>query len=275
MTLTILAENTPHPSNPELISNHGFSMLIQTDEEHILYDFGPGNGTLTENARTLGVRLSGVTTAVLSHGHYDHSGDMAAFLKLNSIATVYHGRGAFFPRWSISKGPARDIGVPIIPTDEIVNRLCVVDTLKEMEELIILPAAPGHWPRPAGNANLLCGDEGARLPDEFTDELSLILKAGNGIILISGCSHRGILNIVDQTKTYCPKCPILAIIGGFHLTDSETEETLRLIAKELADKLPETRIITGHCTGAKAKKILSEHLGDSLEILHVGKVFTF
>lgn len=275
MILTVLAENTSHPSNPKLISNHGFSMLIQTDEEFILYDFGPGDGTLIENAQTLGVRLSGVTTAVLSHGHYDHAGDLAAFLKLNTISTVYHGRGAFFPRWSISKGPARDIGVPIIPTEDIVNRLSVVDVLKEMKELIILPAAPGHWPRPAGNANLLCGDEGARLQDDFTDELSLILKVEKGIILITGCAHRGILNIVDQTKTYCPKCPILAVIGGFHLTDSETEENIRLVANELAKKLPETRIIGGHCTGSKAKKILSDRLGDSFETLHVGKIITF
>ena len=274
MTLTVVSDDTPHPSNTKLRSDHGFSMLIRTDNEVILYDFGP-RGVLIDNAKELGVRLSGVTSAVLSHGHYDHAGDMAAFLKENDIATVYHGRGAFFPRWSIAGGAPRDVGIPIIPTDNVVSRLAVVDVQTDRNEFIILPAAPGHAPKPAGNAKLLSGDEGARLPDEFTDELSLILRTAEGLVLLTGCAHRGILNIVEQMKTYCPKCPILAVIGGFHLTDSENEETLERIANELAARLPGTRIIAGHCTGPAAKQILAERLGTSFEKLHVGKILTF
>lgn len=275
MTLTILAEDNVNPDHPELKSDHGFSLLADTGEIRLLYDFG-AEGTLLANSRMLDVDLGTVDTAVLSHGHYDHADGMEDFLSVNTKATIHHGRGAFHPRWSISKGSPRDVGISLIPTEKIVSRLAVIDSLTDSRSYTVLPAASGHRGRPAGNASLLSGPEGNRLQDDFTDELTLVLRNSKGLVVVSGCSHRGILNIIDQVKAYCSDCPIQALIGGFHLIDKdENEESLIAIGKRLKKDLPDTRIITGHCTGKKAAATLEETMGRSIERMHAGMVLSF
>ncbi len=275
MTLTVIAEDHQNPEMPDLQSDHGFSLLADINDQQILYDFGSAD-SLENNSRILGIDLEKVDRAFLSHGHYDHSGGMEAFLKANSRATITHGRGAFQPRWSVGSGAPKDVGISMIPTDKVVDRLTAVDTMVVEDSYVILPAAPGHHERPAGNERLLAGPEGSRLPDDFTDELILALKTEDGLVVVSGCSHRGILNIVDQVKTYCPKCPIRALIGGFHLVDKyESEENIVRIAEKLKEALPQSRIFTGHCTGDKAMGILSERLGGQIQQLHVGMKLSF
>jgi len=214
--------------------------------------------------------------AILSHGHCDHAGDLEAFLQVNGEASVYHGREAFAPRWSISKGSPRDVGISMKEDGDFADRLSVVEVLDDRDDFVILPAAPGYWARPTGNAFLLAGPEGGRLQDDFIDELTLVIRGKKGLVVLTGCSHRGILNILDQVKTYCPKCPISALIGGFHLVDKEeSEENLRIIADHMAAKLPESRIYSGHCTEEKAIEILAETFGDRYENMYTGKVMTF
>ncbi len=275
MTLTILSENSPHPKNPGLKAEHGLAVHVALDGYSILYDFGP-EGTLLPNSKILGINLETVNLGILSHGHYDHAGDLEAFLQLNGEAMVNHGRDAFSPRWSISKGSPRDVGIPMKMDGEFADRLSVVEGLDDRDDFVILPAAPGHCARPTGNAFLLAGPEGERLQDDFIDELTLVIRGKKGLVVITGCSHRGILNILDQVKIYCPKCPVSALIGGFHLVDKEeSEENLRKIAGQLAASLPESRIYSGHCTENKAIEILTETFGDRYENMYTGKVMTF
>ncbi len=275
MILTILAEDHKNPDYPELDSSHGFSLYAESEKIRVLYDFGTGK-SLDNNSRNLGIDLAKVELAVLSHGHYDHSDGMEWFLKNNDRAVIYHGRGAFHPRWSISKGSPRDVGISLVPTDEVVKRLKAIDTLIEEESYVILPAAPGHECRPKGNAKLLSGPKGNRLQDDFTDELTLVLRAQEGLVVVTGCSHRGILNIVSQVQTYCQDCPIKALVGGFHLIDSdEPEENVRKIGEQLKQALPGTRIIAGHCTGEKSIKTLEEAIERPIERLQVGLKLNF
>ena len=275
MTLTILSENSSNPENPGLKAEHGLAVHVALDGYSILYDFGP-KGTLLPNSEKLGISLETVSMGILSHGHYDHAGDLEAFLQVNDKARVYYGRNAFSPRWSISKGSPRDAGLPMKKDSDFADRLSVVKVLDKRDDFVILPAAPGFWARPTGNALLLAGSEGERLQDDFVDELTLVIHGKKGLVVLTGCSHRGILNIVDQVKTYCPKCPVSALIGGFHLVDKEeSEENLRNIASRLATSLPESLIYSGHCTGKKAVDILAETFGDRYENMYVGKVMKF
>ena len=277
MTLTILAENHPHPEMSGLKSDHGFALHAQLEDSALLYDFG-AEDTLLPNSKALGIDLSMIDTAILSHGHYDHADGIGDFLDHNDKAMIHHGRGAFQPRWSISKGSPREVGIKVIPTEEVVKRLTVVDSRIDKKTFVILPAATGHNRRPAGNAALLAGPEGNRLQDDFTDELTLVLRNPDlgGLVVVTGCSHRGILNIIDQIKTYCPECPIRALIGGFHLLDDkESQESLEAIGERMKKDLADTRIITGHCTGDESAAALQKIIGRELEILHVGMVISF
>ena len=275
MTLTVLAEDHENPDLPELDSEHGFSLLIDQNSSRILYDFG-AKDSLRNNARHLGIDLGTVDTAILSHGHYDHADGMEYFLKENEKATIFHGRGAFHPRWSISRGTPRDVGVSMIPTDDVVRRLAAIDGLQDRDSFVILPAAPGHRARPRANARLLAGPEGNRLQDDFTDELTLVLRTGDGLVVVTGCSHRGILNIVEQVKTYCPECPVRALVGGFHLLDKEEDDDgIREIAKRMKKDLSDTRIITGHCTEGGTAAVLEESLEQPVERLKVGMTLSF
>jgi 7,8-dihydropterin-6-yl-methyl-4-(beta-D-ribofuranosyl)aminobenzene 5'-phosphate synthase len=257
MKLTVLADNTPHPKNSGLIAKHGFAIHVEFNGFQLLYDFGP-EGVLIPNASVLGIDLSDVNIAVLSHGHYDHSGGLGPFLEINDIAKVRHGRGAFQPRWNVSDGPAKDIGVQLPGFEDMVDRFSAVDKLVEMKDFIILPAAPGHRRKPDGNSSLLAGRAGERLQDDFTDELTVAIHGEEGLVVITGCSHRGIVNIVDQVKTYCPNCPITALIGGFHLFDEkESQESLERVVSELAAEIPDAHVLAGHCTGSRAVEMLS------------------
>lgn len=275
MTLTVLSENTANPQYPDLKVKHGLAVHVELDDYRILYDFG-SKGTLVPNSRILGVKLEEVNEAILSHGHHDHGGGLESFLKINKTATVYHGRDAFAPRWSISKGAAREVGLSFTPGGPLVERLSVVDKLDDRDAFIILPAAPGHWAKPKGNSLLLAGPAGERLQDDFVDELTLVIRGSEGLIVLTGCSHRGILNIVEQVKTYCPDCPITALIGGFHLRDGEESETdVAAVCSHLAESLPESRIFSGHCTEEKAGKILADTFTDRYRKLYSGMIMTF
>ncbi|MCK5736400.1 MAG: MBL fold metallo-hydrolase, partial [Spirochaetaceae bacterium] len=99
MTITIISEDSPNPKKTDLKSGHGLAVHIMINGISILYDFGPG-GTLIPNSEKLGIKLEDVDAAILSHGHYDHSGDIEAFLKVNNKAKIHYGRDAFSPRWS-------------------------------------------------------------------------------------------------------------------------------------------------------------------------------
>ncbi len=278
MTLTILSEDSPNPKNPELKSGHGLAIHVSVKGISLLYDFGPG-GTLIHNSEKLGIRLEDVDVAILSHGHYDHSGDIKTFLEVNSKAVIYHGRDAFTPRWSISNGSPREVGIPAEIRelrDEKPERFALINDLYDREDFVILPAAPGLHSKPSGNSLLLAGNEGERLQDDFVDELTLVIRGEKGLVVITGCSHRGILNISEQIKAYCSKCSVNALIGGFHLRNKEeSEENIRFIAGQLAESLPDSRIYSGHCTESNASSILGKTFGKRYGKMYTGRILEF
>lgn len=273
MTITVLSEDSPNPKDSELKSGHGLAVHISIKDTKILYDFGPG-GTLLPNSKKLGINLEDVDTAVLSHGHYDHSGDIEAFLKVNSKAVIHYGREALSPRWSISRGSPREVGVPpgiIKLREKFPDRFALVSELDDRGDFVILTAAPGLKTKPSGNALLLAGPEGERLQDDFVDELTLAVRGEKGLVVLTGCSHRGILNIAEQIKTYCNKCPLEALIGGFHLRDrEESEENIQNIADQLAEFLTDSLIYTGHCTESKAGRIFNKTFDTRYGKLYTG-----
>jgi 7,8-dihydropterin-6-yl-methyl-4-(beta-D-ribofuranosyl)aminobenzene 5'-phosphate synthase len=276
MKVTCLIENLPNNNMPELANEHGLSFFIEIKDHNILFDMGASE-LFAQNAQKLGIDLSQVDIAILSHGHYDHSGGLDAFFKNNENAPLYlsskalerHFSRAFF----LIK---REIGVDQAVINQNQNRLKFIDKYTEILPDIYLLSIQNHkYPLPAGN-RYLYRLKNSRL---VRHELLLVIKGDKGLILFTGCAHNGILNMVDVACQKFPETPINAIFGGFHMIGlpyfnhmAEKKKNVRAIGKKLTE-LPIEKVYTGHCTGKRAYPILKEVMGEKIVQFPPGSVY--
>lgn len=288
MRVTVLVENCTPTSR--LAARHGLSLLLEpTSPEgrrrRVLFDFGPDDALLA-NAAVLGVDLRSVEVAVLSHGHYDHGGGLAGFLAVTTDvpdpAPVYVREGAFAPRVSGAHAHNHPVGIDAAPAGD--PRVVTTGLRHELGAgltLFSVPTSCRTHPEPASNASLFEVRQGvggpAFVPDAFLHEQSLLVTepAPGGLrrVLVSGCSHAGILNVMDEAERIAG-APLDAVVAGFHLTNpgagtTQAAEATRALARELARR-PRTRYHTFHCTGLEAFALLRDELGERVGYLHVG-----
>lgn len=258
MKVVTLIENTT--GRADLACEHGLSLYIEIGSLRILFDAGQ-SPAFADNAEKLGVDLSKVDFAVLSHGHYDHSGGLQRFLELNLTAPIYLHRDAFQPHFNAAD---KDIGVP--PALRDCGRLIFTDNRTKIAEGIRLRACNDRSrPYPADTAGLQMLEDGQLRPDDFRHEQYLLIEAQEKRICISGCSHKGILNIMDWFRPD-------VLIGGFHFMkmnpDGPDAEFLTLAAEQLLQY--HATYYTGHCTGDAPYAFLKRILGDRLHSLTTG-----
>ena len=258
MHITILTENTT--ADDRLTAEHGLSIYLEQAERRVLFDMGQTDA-FAANAAILGVDLAAVDTAVLSHGHYDHGGGLATFLNLNSHATVYLQPTAFEPHYH---GTEKYIGLNTAL--EHHPRLCKVGDRTDLGDgmtLLTLGNAPLAFSVDAHGLTKRCGD--TFIPDPFTHEHYLLIEHARQRILISGCSHKGVLNLLDR---FHPD----VFIGGFHFMkldpDGDGRPVLETAAAEMASR--SCRYYTCHCTGDAAFAFLKRRLGDRLDYIRTG-----
>ena len=263
MKITILVDNTPCSSNPQLIAEHGLSIFIEHEGFRLLCDMGLAT-SFWKNAETLGIDLQHLDAAFVSHGHKDHSGGLLTFLERNAEAPVYLSPAVFHQRFYTSRHTEkRDIS-----TDEQVllqhaDRLRLVEKNAWMTPDIAMVHCHIHqWASPLGNAFLTAQPEGqAEKADDFCHELSLAIKTPKGLVIISSCSHNGALNIMESCKTFTHEEQVYAFIGGLHFVDcNRTAQEVDEFQKEWNRLYPDTLLYTGHCTSDKAKRELEKVL---------------
>ena len=257
MKITTLIENTA--ISPNLTAEHGLSLFVETEDVRFLFDAGQ-SGAFADNARKLGVDLKTADFAVLSHGHYDHGGGMARFLELNRRAKVYANENAF---GAYHNGVRKYIGLD--PRLRESPRLVLTG-----DEYAIAPGLTLHTcnelPRsvPTDPFGLTEGVGQFFLPDEFCHEHYLLVEERGRRILLSGCSHKGILNILHWFR------PDI-LVGGFHFKQlSPDSEQLRRYGEAMAKF--DTVFYTGHCTGQAQFEVLKTILGERLHALSTGAV---
>jgi len=252
MKIVTLMENTS--CREDLCYEHGLSLYLETAGRKILFDAGQ-SVAFTQNAEKLGVDLGKVDFAVLSHGHYDHSGGLGRFLECNEKAPVYVSRWAFEPHY---EADGRYVGVELSLQESCRIRYVAEETaLAEGITLHRMERAP------MDTAGLLVEEAGIRKPDDFRHEQYLLVEEAGKRILISGCSHKGILNIMDAFRPNI-------LIGGFHFMKITDEETLRQAAHKLLEH--DTVYYTGHCTGQQQYAYLKTVMGDRLHYISAGTV---
>jgi len=258
--VTVLIENTT--SSPGLVPEHGLSLYIETKKHKILFDMGKSNAYL-ENAERLGIDLAEVDIAILSHGHHDHGGGLKRFLEINEKAPVYLSSHAFEPHYSIS-GKYNGIDCELQKSDRLIY---VEEQFEIDEELSLFTCNERERPvrTDSFGQKMKVGDE--LLPDSFIHEQYLVVREGEREILFSGCSHKGILNIVHW---FSPD----VLVGGFHFSKIEAQGEGKNRLLDMAEQLLQypTKYYTGHCTGEEQYKGRKEVMGERLTYLSTGSI---
>lgn len=266
MKIVCLIENSK--GHPLCNYEHGLSIYIETENHRIIFDAGQTDAFI-QNAEILGIDIKNVDSLVLSHGHYDHSGGIEKFAEINRNAKIFAQRTAFTPHYH----GERYIGVKpeIIKTD---NLNLIDENLRIDNELFIFSGIKGRRLFPEGNLELEKEENDKREKDDFSHEQCLVISENGKNILLSGCAHNGILNILDRYNEIFGADPY-AVISGFHMMkiSDYTDSDIKIItetAKELNKK--DTLFYSGHCTGQFAFDIMKNIMNDKLSALHSGEV---
>ena len=237
MKITCLLENTvaASPAGAKVGAEHGLSLYMETEDRRVLFDMGQTD-LVARNAEVLGIDLSSVDVAVLSHGHYDHGGGLATFLEINKTAPVYITPAAFLPHYN---GTQKYIGLDTSLQEH--PRLRVVSGDLSLGIGLTLLTPNGRERRHSlGSFGLTERVGDTFLPDDFRHEQYLLIEEGGRRVLFSGCSHAGIRDIVEW---FSPD----VLIGGFHVSKMALGEELTALGEALATH--GTDYYTCHCTG--------------------------
>jgi len=253
--IVALMENTA--DREDLQSEHGLSLYIEAGNRRILFDMGQ-SGLFAENAEKLGIELAKVDTAMVSHGHYDHGGGLETFLQINGFAPVYLSKFAFDGHFNAA---GKDIG--LAPELKGNVRLRLVEGITELGDgLTLYDAATIRIQNPVTDSGMTYVAEGMAAPEDFRHEQYLLIEEAGKRVLISGCSHKGILDIVE---TFRPD----VLVGGFHFFKLPVDDTLTGYGNVLDGF--KTRYYTCHCTGAEQYDHLKQHM-KQLNYLACGQI---
>lgn len=292
MRIINLAENTEGAAGCGF--EHGLCFYIETEHHKLLMDTGQSD-LFIKNAEKLGVDLTKVDTVVLSHGHYDHGGGILPFAEINPDAKIYVQASAFGEYYSIdSKGQPHYIGlaegIRELPQIVVVgskpdsaekeDAQSEVDTEGSFEdgiyriddELSLFTGIGNEHPIPSANQRLMKKTEEDMVQDDFSHEQCLVIHEGTKSVLLSGCAHHGILNILDRYRELYGGDPDV-VISGFHMMKrhgySDADITM-IIDTALELRKLRTVFYTGHCTGVEPYNAMKKLMGDKLHYVHSG-----
>jgi 7,8-dihydropterin-6-yl-methyl-4-(beta-D-ribofuranosyl)aminobenzene 5'-phosphate synthase len=282
MRITTLVENRASPDDPALQAEWGLSQWVEIGGRRLLLDMGASDA-FARNAERLGIDIASIDAAVLSHHHSDHGGGLRRFFELNDHAPVYLGQApAGDPTGRLFGVVSRHIG---LDAHVMALHAARFRTVRERTEILpgvfVLPDIGRHHPRPAGNRILFVRTSSGFVPDDFRHELVVALREGNTLAMLTGCSHSGVLNMLERVQQEFPGMRIRALVGGFHLVAlppfkrmSESAADVTALGREILDRGVEVAW-TGHCTGDKAFDALRGAMAERIQPLHTGKRLEF
>lgn len=261
MIIKTLVGNTS--ISEEFKSEHGLCLYIETKKHKLLFDL-EASALFVENAKKFSVDLSEIDLVVISHGHYDHGGELRTFISLNSKAKIYLNQKAFDKHYANRP----DIGnaymgldAGLLPNDRFVfmgNHITIDD------ELELFSNMQGGRLTPSDNQDPIMGLGDLLVQDDFAHEQDLIIKEDGKTFLVEGCVNTGIVNIIDHMIAMKGISPQY-VIGGFHIYNrSANKDEDRGIVKKISEYLKNTgsKFYTCHCTGDESYRILKEIMGE-------------
>jgi len=285
MSLFVLAEDYAGYGG-YYYAQHGISFLIQVRERpgtswSMLFDTGTDATPIFHNAEVIGVEIEGIENVLLSHCHYDHTGGLIEILstiKQDRLPVVAHPQ-LFRDNFSVDphlrqagvrgdiKEKAQEFGAMWTLTKDPVKLARGVVTTGE------IPVEERVAYEKSGKSSFYTLSDGQLIEDNMLDDTSLMVNTQKGLVVVTGCSHAGIVSIVKKCKEISGFERVEAVIGGFHLIHADADHISK-VANDLKD-LNVENVYTGHCTGLQAEAILQEEFGGNFSKLQCGKIFRF
>jgi 7,8-dihydropterin-6-yl-methyl-4-(beta-D-ribofuranosyl)aminobenzene 5'-phosphate synthase len=274
--VTILVDNVV-PGKSRFIGEHGFSIFVETADGNFLFDTGRGK-TIIHNAITCKKDLRDIRGIVLSHSHHDHTGGLPEVLPYHSNIKVYAHPDIFLKRYRLKPdGERKFSGVPF-RKEYLINTSA--DFTFNTRETELAPGAyltgvvPRTTPFEIGDMpGRYMEKDGDTVPDIVADDQSLILNTRRGYVIVLGCAHAGLFNIISHTFHLFGEQPVYAIIGGTHLgyvDDTQIKHTIDALRD-----LNVSHLVPSHCTGIHVAARLSHEFPDCFQFSHVGFTLDF
>jgi 7,8-dihydropterin-6-yl-methyl-4-(beta-D-ribofuranosyl)aminobenzene 5'-phosphate synthase len=269
--VVVLSDN--RKTDESCLTEHGLCVFLNTGKAKVLLDVG-ASSLFIDNAIRAGIDIQDIDYVFLSHGHSDHTGGLAAFFEQNSKAIVLASPLVFSRRYFSRRTGLRDIGTSF-EWSRYRERFRFIQTSVQItDDIQILPCLNHSYAPPKANETLFMEQDQELIPDDFGHEL-IFCCGMEKLFVYTGCAHHGVLNMLESV---CQKThqPIGTVLGGFHLLDAnpgqpfETPVEIREIGQMLNQKYPETRFITGHCTGDRVFCHLREAMSNRIELFHIG-----
>lgn len=275
MKVTCIVDNTVGWGT-SLWGEHGLAFLIETEGGgRVLFDTGQSGTVLLHNLAELKMDPGGIRALALSHAHRDHTGGLRALLEQAPGLPLHAHPDVFRQRFSRRSGERRAIGLPL-HREELAARAKLYLSTEPAE------IAPGVWTtgeitsrsEPEGRSDRhLVREGGVWMPDPYRDDLSLVLDAAEGLILLCGCCHAGLLNTLAHAhRTFGDE--IVAVAGGTHLVDAR-EAYLEHVVTVLRQEYGSPCLYLNHCTGERAQFALARALGEGVRSCPAGTVLSF
>jgi len=270
--LTILCENSVDQVSPYgLLGEHGFSCHLQTPAGEYLFDTG-GGMTIMNNAKLLGIDFSKLQGIMFSHGHFDHTGGLKRVLEKTGQIPIYAHPDLFSDHYSKNSGKMHNIGVPW-PQAELeklgADFKLSATPYQVTPDLLLSGEIPRLSKVETGDPNLLSlSESGEQITDLLRDDLSLFINTEKGLVILLGCAHAGLLNIIDHAIKVTGQKKIHMILGGTHLKFCSEEQMTATLNR--LEELDVDLIGTSHCTGLRGARMLAERFGKHFFSASVG-----
>ncbi|WP_041606627.1 MBL fold metallo-hydrolase [Halothermothrix orenii] len=265
LEIIILAENKVYKKG--LIAEHGLSFYIKTGDKGYLFDTGQGF-SIIHNANEIGIDLREIKAVFLSHGHYDHTGGLKKLLEINKEVTVYAHPGVFDAKYSGTEYRGGGISREDIPSFEPVRGVT-----RTAGNFWLVGDIPGYNNYEKSSRRYKVKKDNEFTRDNFEDEQVLVIETPQGLIVLSGCAHRGIVNTLEYVSEKFKGNKIYAILGGMHLINAENSRIKKTV--DYLDGIDFKLLVPLHCTGVEAVNYMVKRFKERVSRGEVGSRFVF